>query len=186
MSGKKCPDIKDMQRMIRRLGVELRSRQTEVRKQDFLLALRERHGNELTTEMLAYGFDQYSWTIGRRAMKDLVAEAEGIFESRQMVLPMSMAHIPVPQALPIKIGGVEKTVTAVFADIEQGDAYTDSLQGNSNACIKKLTDWLSVWTPARKVMFEHRAEGWDFGRALEYLADHDNGIPPDIFDGDDE
>jgi hypothetical protein len=51
--------------------------------------------------------------------------------------------------------------------------YTASLQKNINGCIKKLTDWQQVWEPARKVMVDH--PGWDFGRALEYLAEQEKG-----------
>jgi hypothetical protein len=170
------PNIKELKRKVRRLGVEMRSSQPEVRKPEFLVALHERLGDIMTPEVLHFCAGEYSWPIAQRAMKDLEAEAEGLVEDRQMVLPGSWAHIPVPKALPIKINGVEKTVTAVYAGIPEGDAYTDSLQGNAEACFKKLTAWLEVWTPARKVIVEHPS--FDFGRALEYLGEQEGDIRP--------
>jgi hypothetical protein len=164
----KPPDIKDLRRLLRRCGIELRSAQERVEPVDYIVALHEQYGDILTPDMILYGFDQFAWSVGKKAMKDLEAEAEGLTESRQMVLPGSLAHIKVPKALPIEINGKSITVTAVACTIVEGDAYTASLQKNINGCIENLTDWQQVWEPARKVMVEH--PGWDFGRALEYLA----------------
>lgn len=171
MSSRKCPDVKDLKRIIRHLGVEMRSSQPIVEKPEYLLALHERYGDQLTPEQFGYALGEYAWPLARKAMQDVEAADEGLFEDRQMVLPMSLARVKVPKALPIVVNGVPKTVTAVFADIPQGDAYTESLKGNSQACINKLIDWLSVWEPARKVMVEH--PGFDFGDALQFLADHE-------------
>jgi hypothetical protein len=88
--------------------------------------------------------DEWSWPKARKAMQILDAEAEGLVEDRQLMLPMKLAHVKIPKALPIVVRGVPETVNAVFANIEQGDAYTLSLQGNANACIRKLTNWQSV------------------------------------------
>jgi hypothetical protein len=183
--------VKDLKRMVQRLGVELRSSRPKVPKADFLLALHERCDALITPEQMRYCLDQWSWPIGRKAMQDIEAAAEGLTEDRQLMLPMSLSHIRIPKALPIVMNGVPETVTAVFANIEQGDAYTDSLKRNSLACINRLTHWQSVWEPARKVMVEFRHLGWDFGRALEYLAEQEGGgmVPvrsddPDDWDGD--
>jgi hypothetical protein len=176
--------VKDLRRMVVRLGVELRSSLPSVPKAEFLLALHERFDNQITVEQQRYCVDEWSWPIARKAMKDVAAEAEGLIEDRQFMLPMSMAHIRVPRALPIIIKGKPTTVTAPFAKIPQGDAYTDSLQGNSVACINKLTDWLSVWEPARKVMVEHIDQDWDFGRALEHIAEQEGGGMAPVRTGD--
>jgi hypothetical protein len=169
----KPPDIKDLRRLLCRCGVELRLAQDRVTPDDYIVALHEQYGDALTYDMIQYGFDQYAWSVGRKAMKELEAEAEGLAEARQLVLPMSLQHVKVPKALPIEVNGKPITVTAVTAGIPEGDAYTDSLQANVNACTNKLIDWLSVWTPARAVLVEH--PGWDFGRALEYLAEQEKG-----------
>jgi hypothetical protein len=168
MSGKACPDVKDLHRMVRRLAVELRSNRAEVSKPEYLLALHDRYADRITPEQQLYCVDEWAWPVARKAMKDLEAAAEGVVEDRQLTLPLSLAHIPVPKALPIDLDGVQRTVTAVYATVEDGDAYTASLQRNINACIKKLTEWLEVWKQARPVMVAN--PGWDFGRALEYLA----------------
>jgi hypothetical protein len=169
----RCPDVKDLKRMVQRLGVEMRASQPKVPKAEFLLALHERFDDQITLEQQRYCVDQWSWPIARKAMQTLDAEAEGLVEDRQLMLPMSMKHIKVPKALPIVVKGAPETVTSVFANITQGDAYTDSLQSNSKACINRLTNWLSVWVPARKEMVIH--PGWDFGRALEYLGEQEGG-----------
>lgn len=176
MSRRTFPNVNEVKRKVRHLGVELRSRQPEVRKPQFLLVLHEQLGDVLTPEVLRFCAGEHLWPIAQKAMKLLEAQAEGLVENRQMFLPGSLAHIPVPKALPIKINGEEKTVTAVFAGIPEGDAYTASLQRNSNSCIKKLTWWLEVWVPARKVMTEH--PGFDFGRALEFLAEQEGDARP--------
>lgn len=168
MSSKKCPDVKDLRRLLCRLAVELREAQPEVTKEEYLLALHERYGALITIEQRQYALDEYGWSVARKAMKDLDAAEAGIVEDRQLVLPGSLRHVKVPRALPIELNGAQKTVSATYAGIPEGDAYTESLKGNANACFGKLTDWLEVWTPARKVMVDH--PGWDFGRALEYLA----------------
>jgi hypothetical protein len=167
--------VKDLRRMVQRLGVEMRSSQASVPKAEFLVALHERYGDRITLEQQRYCVDEWAWPKARKAMQRLEAQAEGLVEKRQLMLPMKMGHIKVPRALPIVINGVPETVTAVYANIEQGDAYTASLMGNSIACIRKLTTWQSAWEPARKVMVEHIDEGWDFGRALEHIADQEGG-----------
>lgn len=167
----KMPDIKDLRRLIRRLGIELRSSMDRVTPQEFIVALHERYDDLLTPEQIRYGFDQFAWASGRNAMKTVEAEAEDMIEGRQLVLPMSLSHVKVPKALPIDVRGEAVTVTAVTCNIEEGDLYTDSLRGNAEACFKNLTEWLSVWVPARKVMETN--PGWDFGTACQYLADHE-------------
>jgi hypothetical protein len=171
VSSRKCPDVKDLKRIIRHLGVEMRSSQPIVQKQEFLLALHERYGDQLTPEQFGYALGEYAWPVARKAMQDIEAADEGLFEDRQMVLPIRLAHVKVPKALPIVMDGVPQTVTSVYAGIPEGDAYTVSLQGNSQACINKLIDWLSVWEPARKVMVEN--PGFDFGDATAFLADQE-------------
>jgi hypothetical protein len=175
VSSRKCPDVKDLRRKVQRLGVELRTSQPRVPKAEFLVALHERLDDQITPEQQRFCLDEWSWPIARKAMQDIEAEAEGLVEDRQLMLPMSMAHLKVPKALPIVIKGVPETVTAVFATIEQGDAYTDRLKNNSIACINSLTTWQSAWEPARKVMVEHRHLNWDFGRALQHIADQEGG-----------
>lgn len=165
------PDIKDLRRLIRRLGIELRSSQDRVTPQDFIVALHERYDGLLTPEQIRYGFDQHAWAVGRQAMKTVEAEAENMVEARQLNLPMSLSHVKVPKALPIEVRGEAVTVTAVSCNIEEGDLYTESLRGNAEACFKSLTEWLSVWEPAKKVMQAN--PGWDFGTACQYLADHE-------------
>jgi hypothetical protein len=184
---RKCPDVKDLTRIVERLGVEMRSNQPKVSKPEFLMTLHERYDDAITIEQLRYCVDEWAWPKARKAMQGLDAEAKGLVEARQLMLPMKLGHLKVPKALPIVVKGVPETVTAVFANIEQGDAYTASLQKNSVACIRKLTTWQSAWEPARKVMVEHIEEGWDFGRALEYIAEQDgDGMVPVRQDDSDE
>jgi hypothetical protein len=121
VSRRKCPDVKDLTRIVQRLGVELRSSQATVSKAEFLVALHERYDDRITLEQQRYCVDEWSWPKARRAMKDVAAEAEGLTEDRQMMLPLSMGHIKVPRALPIVIKGRPETVTAPFAKIPQGE-----------------------------------------------------------------
>jgi hypothetical protein len=119
----KPPDIKDLHRLLCRCGIELRSAQERVDSSDYIVALHERYGDVITHDMMVYGFDQFAWAVGKKAMKVLEAEAEGLTESRQMTLPGSLAHVSVPKALPIEVGGKMVTVTAVYATVPEGDAY---------------------------------------------------------------
>jgi hypothetical protein len=144
VSRRKCPDVKDLTRIVERLGVEMRSTMPKITKQEYLVALHERYDDRITLEQQRYCLDEWSWPKARKAMQILDAEAEGLVEDRQLMLPMKLAHVKIPKALPIVVRGVPETVNAVFANIEQGDAYTLSLQGNANACIRKLTNWQSV------------------------------------------
>ena len=116
MSRRKCPDVKDLKRMVVRLGVEMRSTMPTVPKAEFLLALYERFDDQITPEQQRYCLDQWSWPVARKAMQTVEAETEGMVKERQLMLPMSMKHIKVPRALPIVIKGVPETVTAVFAN----------------------------------------------------------------------
>jgi hypothetical protein len=116
MSRRKCPDVKDLTRIVKHLGVEMRSSQRKVSKPEFLLALHERYDDQITLEQQRYCVDEWSWPIARKAMQVVNAEAEGLVEDRQLMLPLSMGHIRVPRALPIVIKGKPETVTAVFAN----------------------------------------------------------------------
>jgi hypothetical protein len=108
--------VKDLRRMVVRLGVELRSSLPSVPKAEFLLALHERFDDQITVEQQRYCVDKWSWPIARKAMQDVAAEAEELSEPRQLMLPLSMGHIKIPRALPIMVKGVPETVTAVFAN----------------------------------------------------------------------
>jgi hypothetical protein len=116
VSRRKCPDVKDLRRMVQHLGVELRVSQPSVPKAEFLLALHERFDDQITVEQQRYCVDKWSWPIARKAMQDVAAEAEELSEPRQLMLPLSMGHIKIPRALPIMVKGVPETVTAVFAN----------------------------------------------------------------------
>jgi hypothetical protein len=54
------PNIKELKREVRHLGVEMRSSQPEVRKPEFLVALHERLGSIMTPEVLQFCAGEYS------------------------------------------------------------------------------------------------------------------------------
>jgi hypothetical protein len=72
VSRRKCPDVKDLTRIVQRLGVELRSSQATVSKAEFLVALHERYDDRITLEQQRYCVDEWSWPKARRAMKGCI------------------------------------------------------------------------------------------------------------------
>jgi hypothetical protein len=59
VSRRKCPDVKDLTRIVERLGVEMRSTMPKITKQEYLVALHERYDDRITLEQQRYCLDEW-------------------------------------------------------------------------------------------------------------------------------
>lgn len=169
--------MKDLGRLVRRVAVELRSTTTTyISPESFLKAFYEEHGDDLTDEQIRHGFEIYLYKLAKAAMQKVETEMEGMMQGRQLMLPMTMQHIKLPQAFPISRAGKQVIVPAVVATLEDCDSYTAGLQENIQDCMVKFSEWSTVWKPVREIMVAN--PGMDFGAALELLAGKEKAAKP--------
>jgi hypothetical protein len=163
----KCPDVKELRRLISRLAIELRSTHEEVKGPQFVRAFHERYDAIVTQEQLVYCLDQVVWAAGRSALKTVGDEAAARSDPAQLPLPMSMQSLKIPLSLPIERDGERVCVTT----LRDGRDYIRSLQGNIQACMVKLTEFGAMWRHVEPLL-EANPE-WTIGMALEFLRDQE-------------
>lgn len=167
----KCPDVKELRRLISRLAIELRSTHEEVKGPQFIRAFHERYDGIVTHEQLVYCLDQVVWAAGRAALKNVEDEAVARSDPAQLPLPMSMQNLKIPLSLPIERDGERVCVTTLHGRLRDGRDYIRSLQGNIQACMVKLTEWGTMWREVEPLL-EANPE-WTIGMALEFLRDQE-------------
>jgi hypothetical protein len=164
----KCPDVKDMTRLIKRLAVDMRSKSIEVRQADFLERFRAECAALLTPEQVAFTTDQYAWKIARAALKDVEDEAERETDPAQLPLPGFLSHLKIPLSLPIDRGGERICVTTIFATLQDCDDYDAGLTANIDSCTTRRGDFREMMWVARPVMLANPR--WTLGDALAWLG----------------
>lgn len=167
----KCPDIKELHRLISRLAIDLRSTNEIVRGPQFVRAFHERYDDAVTQEQLVYCLDKIVWKAGRSALKTVEDEARKRSDPAQLPLPMSMADLEIPLSLPIVRDGERICVTTIHGRLHDGRDYIKSLQGNIKNCMEKLTEFGAMWRHVEPIL-EDNPE-WTIGMALEFLRDQE-------------
>jgi len=169
----KCPDVKQLSRILKAIAVELRATSAEVTREDYLRSVRARL-DDLTPEQLHYGFEQFAWATGRHALKDIQTEAERRLDPAQLVLPMSMAGLKIPLSLPIdRPDGRRVCVTTRAASLEDCDLYDKSLTDNIHACTGRQLHFRDMMKDVRPVLLDN--PDWNVGMALDFLRDQEWG-----------
>lgn len=166
-----CPDVKDLRRLIKDTAVEVRSRGLEFDRTAFIDALHARYGDVLTYEQIVYGFDEFAWEEGRHYAKVLERQS-GRRDPAQLPLPMDLMELDIPAVLPIdRPNGKRVCVVTMNATLADCDAYVASIEGNINACIKRMTEFLAMLKAVRPLMEAN--PGWTVGHALQHLCDQE-------------
>lgn len=167
----KCPDVKELTRQIERVALDVRASTREFDKEIFLKALHERCGALFTHEQLVYCLEEYAWSVGLDATKSAVKRA-GKRDPAQLPLPMDLADLDIPLVLPIvRANGKRVCVVTMHATLEDCDAYVKGIEGNINACIKRLTEFLALLKVVRPIMLAH--PGMTVGQAMQKLLDQE-------------
>jgi hypothetical protein len=170
----KCPDVKNLRRLIKQVAFDVRSVSTEFDRETFLRALHDRHGGDFTYEQIVYGFDEFAWEEGRHAAKSLERRT-GKRDPSQLTLPMGLQDLDIPGVLPIdRPDGKRTCVVTVHATLEDCDAYVASIEGNINACMKRMTEFLAMMRSVRPVMEANL--GMTVGQALQFLCDQERDV----------
>lgn len=165
-----CPDVKDLRRLIRDVAVELRSQRVEISRNDFIDALHAKYDDALTYEQIVFGFDEFVWDEGRSAMKKVEGAARR--GADQLPLPLTMAGLDIPMALPIdRPDGGRTVVVTMHATLDDCEAYVTSIESNINACMKRLTEFMVMLKHVRPLMEAN--PGWTVGDALQRLCDQE-------------
>jgi hypothetical protein len=169
----KYPDVKDLRRLINDTAIEVRAMSREFDKGAFITALHAKHGDAFTHEQIVYGFDEYAWEEGRHYAK-LLEKKAGKRDPAQLPLPMDMAGLDIPGVLPIdRPGGKRTCVVTMHATLADCDAYVASIEGNINACMKRMTEFLAMVKVVRPIMEANPT--MTVGMALQWLCDREQG-----------
>jgi hypothetical protein len=160
-------------RLIKDTAVEVRASNREFDKPIFIDELHRRYDDALTYEQIVYGFDEFAWEEGRQFSKDINTAARKR-DPAQLPLPMNLMELDIPAVLPIdRPDGKRVCVVTLHATLEDCDAYVKSIEGNINACIRKLTQFLQMLKAVRPIMEAN--PGWTVGMALQWLVDQERG-----------
>jgi hypothetical protein len=128
----------------------------------FLKAFTDRH--PVDTEDLRYGFEQWLVAEGRQALKRMGKEADRAAGSPQLELPMDLARLDIPMSLQVSRGWVPLWE----AGADDLEAYILVLRSNTEACIRRLTEFLQLVKVVKPLLDTNPA--WRTGDALRWLA----------------
>jgi hypothetical protein len=91
---------KPLRDAIRETAVRLWEAGEETTPDNFLTTFHRTHGTAVTSEALRYGFDRWLVEEARDQMKRIGREAKRVNE-RQLLLPLSLAHLKIPSTLQV-------------------------------------------------------------------------------------
>lgn len=162
-------DTSEIREAVRETAVELYN-EGITGPSHFLHRFEQNHEGMLSQDVLEYGCGQWIIELGRKASKRVGKEAEAI-NGHQLILPISMSDLDIPDTLQVPRDGTPAWVAIWDAGIEDGDAYEKVLEGNVNACIARLTDFVEFWKTVRPILEEN--PDWKVGDAIKWLRDQE-------------